>query len=247
MARTITIGTNASEIARQFGDMAREQIPFATALALTALAFSGRKASQAEMRGALELRNRYSASGIQVNEARKSHWPSMQAEVGIEQGRSYLIDHVTGGKREGGTRGRAILEQESLRSSSGRVAKGKRPAALVAAAKRARRKADLNQAFGRKQAKDKRRPFLFHSRKWGNEVLAKRTSDKRHPLEIIYAFRRGVSIRREFEMDRAVWRIVSAEYERKFNRALRRAIATGKTADERRASRSRGQAIGRGR
>lgn len=241
MARTITVSSNADEIARQFGEVAREQIPFATARALTSLAFQGRKASQTELQRSLTTRNRFSASGIQVNPAEKGDIRTMKAEVGIEEKRSYLIDHVTGGKRDGGTHGRAILEADDLRSSSGRVAKGKRPAALIAQAKRA-------QAKKRKaNGKDLRRPFLLFSRKWGNEVLAQRMGDERYPLRIIYAFRKGVSIKREFHMDIAVAREVAANYGAEFDKAMRKAIATGKSKGDRQASTSRDQVIDSGR
>lgn len=241
MARIVSISSNADEIARQFGEVAREQIPFATALALTSLAFEGRKASQTELQRSLTTRNRYSATGVQVNPAEKASWPNMQSEVGIEKGRSYLIDHVTAGKRDGGTHGRAIIEDETQRTSSGRVPKGKRPAALIAKAIKARAKAK------KRNGQDKRLPFLFYSRKWGNEVLAQRTSDERYPLQILYAFRKGVSIKRQFEMDLAVERTVQANYAQAFDKALRRAIATGKSKGERQASDSRGQAIDSGR
>ncbi len=247
MSGIVQVTSNAGELERQFGLIAREQLPFATAKALTELAFMGQRESKTELARAMELRNRYSTSGIQVEPATKAQWPRSEAQVGIDEGRSYLIDHVTGGKREGGTHGRAILEAEDLRSSAGRVAKGKRPAALIAAAKQAKRRADAKAAFGGKARKGKNLPFLFFSRKWHNEVLAVRTEKDRYPLRILYAFRRGVSIKREFEMDLVVGRRVQASYEQIFGKHLARAIATGKDKGERSASRSRDVQIDSGR
>lgn len=244
MTTILAFQSNALELARTFGDIAESQLPYATAKALTDLAFQGQRESKTELRRAMNLRNPFSAGGIQVDPATKGQWPRPEAQVGIEERRSYLIDHVTGGKRQGGTHGRAIIEDETQRSSSGRVPASKRPAALVAMAKKAKRKADLTAAFGGRRRKGKALPFIFYSRKWGNEVLAIRMEKGRYPLRILYAFRKGVSIKREFEMDVAVRRTVQANYDRAFDKALRRAIGTAKGKGERGASSSRDQRIG---
>lgn len=244
---TVSVTSNASALAAMLGDVAGRQIPFATALALTEVAFKVQRTEKSEMGKTLELRNKFSQSGVQVNPAEKSDWPRMYAEVGIEERRSYLIDHITGGKRQGGTYGRAILAKDDLRSKSGKVPASKRPKALIARAMRAKQQAELNKTFGGRQGKDKRLPFLFYSRKWGNEVLAQRTGDERYPLQILYAFRKGVSIRREFEMDTIAQQQVGATYPQAFDKALRRAISTGKTKGERMGSTSRDQRIDGGR
>jgi hypothetical protein len=243
----ISVRTDAKLLAFVLGDVAGEQIPFATARALTDVAFRTAKVEKSALAHALELRNRFSASGIQVNPAEKGPLEGIYAEVGIDERRSYLIDHVLGGKRQGGSHGRAILEQESLRSGSGKVPAGKRPAALIAKAKRAKRQADLVKTFGGRGGRDKNLPFLFYSRKWGNEVLAQRQAGDRYPLRIVYAFRKGVSIKREFEMELIAAREVGLTYGPAFERALRRAIASGKGKAERQASSSRGTEIDTGR
>lgn len=243
---TVSVTTNARLLAHVLGDVRGDQIPWATAKALTELAFTAQRAERSELARSMHLRNRFSQSGLQVNRAEKADWPATYAEIGIEERRSYLIDHVTGGKRQGGTHGRAILEDESLRSSGGRVPAGKRPAALIARAKRAQHQGRLNAAFGGK-GRDKRLPFLFYSAKWGNEVLAQRTGDDRYPLRIIYAFRKGVSIKPEFHMHETAQRVVGLHYAQAFNQALRRAIAGAKDKAERGASRSRGVEIEDGR
>lgn len=250
MAGYVQIESNAEVLAHALGDVFSEQIPYATAKALTEVAFGVQRAEKSAMAEALTLRNKFSQSGVQVNRAEKDDWPATYAEVGIEERRSYLIDHVLGGKREGGTHGRAILEQESLRSGSGRVPAGKRPAAMIARARKAKRmsirEAQLVHAFDGKR-RDKKLPFILHSRKWGNEVIAQRTGDKRYPLRIVYAFKRGVSIKRTFEMELVAQREVAVSYYHAFDKALRRAIASGKSKAERRASDSSGGVIESGR
>lgn len=243
MSGYLQIDSNATALAIALGDLTAKQVPFATALALTDVAFKVQRGEKTELARSMELRNRFSTSGIQVNPAERNDWPVTYAEVGIEQRRSYLIDHALGGKRQGGTHGRAIIEDESMRSGSGRVPAGKRPKALIAKAMKAKRQNDARSAFGGK-VKDKRLPFLFFSKKWGNEVLAQRTGKERTPLRIVYAFRKGVSIRKEFDMELVGQSVIAMTYHQAFTKALNRAIASGKGAGERRASTSRGVDIG---
>jgi hypothetical protein len=247
MAMDIRVTTNARLLAAVLGDVAGEQIPFATARAQTDVAFGAQRGEKSEMAHAMHLRNRFSQSGVQVNPAEKADWPNTYAEVGIEERRDYLIDHILGGKRQGGTHGRAILEQEGMRSKSGKVPAGKRPGALIEKAMRAKRQAELTRTFGGRKGRDKNLPFLFYSAKWGNEVLAQRQGHDRYPLRIIYAFRKGVSIKREYPFDVVAERVVGASYYAAFERRLRQAIASGKDRAERRASESRGVDIDSGR
>lgn len=241
----IEVLSNAEAVADILGEVAREQIPYATAKALNDLAFDGMRAAKSELAQSMTLRNRFSQSGIQVNKADKHDWPNVQAEVGIEERRSYLIDHVTGGQREGGRHGRAILADTTLRNPRGRVPKRNRPGALIA--RSGKRRASGRRPGARDGQHSPALPFMIYSRRWGNEVLVRRLGTSRYPLEILYAFRKHVAIRREFEMDLAVQRQVQANYNRAFGKALQRALRTAKPRDERAASRSRGGIIERGR
>lgn len=244
MVGSVIITTNATQLAHALGDVYGKEIPFATARALTDVAFGVQRVEKSEMARALTLRNKFSQSGVQVNPAERRDWPNTQAEVGIERRRSYLIDHVTGGKRPGGKHGRAILEQEDLRSKSGRIPSGKRPGAMIERAMRAKQAQKARRTRG---GADKRLPFLFYSRKWGNEVLAQRTGAERYPLRIVYAFRKGVSIKREYPFDLIAGREVNRSYYAAFDRRLRQAIASGKDKGERADSTSRGIDIDSGR
>lgn len=237
----IEIQTNAGALAAVLGEVAASQIPFASAQALTDLAFRAQRADKAELQHVMKLRNRYSASGIQVNRAEKHDWPHLQAEVGIEQGRSYLIDHVLAGKREGGSHGRAILDLESLRNARGRVPKANRPATMIRKGARDRGGRTPGAKNGTRSAP---RPFIIGPTKgWNNEVLVQRQGADRYPLTILYAFKRGVQIRREFEMDVVAEHTIAGQYDAAFRKALARAIRTAKPRAERQASKSAGNVI----
>lgn len=234
----ITVSTDAGSLAQMLGRVFPQELPWATAQALTTLAFMGRTASIGELSDSLTLRNRFSANGIQVNRAEKSDWPSQKAEVGIEARRSYLIDHVLAGNRQGGTHGRAILEAERLRNARGKVSKRDRPGTMIG-----RMGKSGGKKGARKGVQNKPLPFLIHSSKWGNEVLVKRTGPERYPLEILYAFKRGVSIKREFEMDHAVERKVAGNYSQVLGKELARAIDKTRSKASRSSSMSRGTRI----
>ena len=233
MTIQIDIESNSSRLATVLGGIARTQIPYATQQALNDVVFDASREAKSELAESLTLRNPFSQSGIQVNKASKADWPAIQAEVGIEERRSYLIDQVLGGKRSGSTRhGRAVLADNSLRNSRGRVPKANRPGQLIK--RRVRRSS-------------KPSPFLIYSKKFKNEVLVRRTGDKRYPLEIIYAFTKDVRVKRTFEMDIVVERLVRDTYDTAFAKALQKAMPSAKTKGERRASTSRGTTIGSGR
>ena len=237
----IDVQTNARGLAMVFGKMAAEQFPFASAQALTDLAFQAQRAEKAELPHVMKMRNRYSQSGIQVNRAEKADWPHQQAEVGIDKGRSYLIDHVLAGKREGGTHGRAILELESMRNARGRVPKANRPGTLIAKGGRDRGGRTKGSKNGTHSTP---RPFIIGPTKgWNNEVLVQRQSSDRYPLQILYAFKRGVQIKREFEMDVVAQVTIAGHYDAAFRKALARAIRTAKPKAERLASSSAGNVI----
>lgn len=228
----IKLNSNASILAAAIGEIAREQIPYATAQTLTELAFMGQRMAKLEATRDLNLRNRFSQTGIQVNKAAKADWPNQSAEVGIEERRSYLIDHITGGKRQGGTHGRAILAQEELRNPRGRVMRKDRPAAML----RGNYKGGRPKGSRNGQHRTPRLPFLINSSRWGNEVLVRRLSENRYPLLIVYAFKKGVQIKRQFELDMAVQDEVKRNYYRVFAKNLQRAMRNAKTKPERAAS-----------
>lgn len=224
-----------------FGSLARGKL---IAKTVNDLAFMARPGVVTEMGRALELRNRFSAAGIQVAKANPED-ASPEARVGIEERRSYLVDHVTGGKREGGRFGRAILAEEALRGPTGRVPRGKRPGSMVKAAKRA-------EAAQRGSKRPRGRqgnplPFLIYSRKFRNEVLVRRQGKDRYPLQILYAFRKGVTIREEFDMVGEVARTVGANHDAVYGRHLARVIAGAKSKADRANSMSAGLVIDRGR
>lgn len=208
----LQIISTAPRTIRFLTDSIDRQIPYATAQALNDVAFSAQRKIKLEMTRVFELRNKFSQGGIQINKATKADWPNIKAEIGVEEKRTYLIDHILGGKRQGGSHGRAILDAKELRNGRGRVPANNRPRAL------------LNR-------KGSNSTFLITSRKWGGELLAKRVGEGPRDIRILYAFRKDVTIKREFEMDTIAARSIQADYNRAFERRLTQALATAKPKD----------------
>ena len=197
---------------------------------------------QTELRDTLgdhfDLRNKFSESGILINRAEKRDWPLATAEAGVEERRGYLIDHALGNKNRTAAGGGRVAIPDTVKtwpdksanvklSKSGRVPKSKQVSTLK------------NKRSG------SRLPFVIKSKtKTNNELLVQRESKGRYPLKILYAFRPTVSIDKTWHFEEIASAKAGAVYNRNFNDALAKAIATAKGKAERSASRSRGRRIG---
>lgn len=210
----INIKSNARQIAAILGGVAREQIPFATARALTDMAFEGMREAKTDLAESLTLRNRFSVGGIQVNRAEKSAWPKITAEVGIEERRSYLIDHVLGGKRSPKSSPFKAVPQIGpvKRTGSGKIRGNQRPGQLL-------KRVNVNS---RKSA------YTYRLMRRGDaEALLRWEKGRTEPV-VLYWFSRKVDIDREFRMDAVVQAVVASDYERAFVRRLQQAISSSR-------------------
>lgn len=215
----IKISTETNDAARVLEQIAGHRVAAVLARVANTLAFGARPAVVSELARTMQLRNRFSAAGIQVDQATDAQ-PA--ARIGIEERRSYLVDHVTGATRKGrGGHGRGIPDP-SLIPASGRIPRGKRPKALVGRAKAAEtRAATRTRVRGRKAA-----PAPFLERRGGIEYLLQRTgSESDAPLMILYAFRPTVKVRAEFDLPRTVADYVGAHWSRVLSSTLDREIA----------------------
>ena len=213
MTIQVEVKSNATQLGKALGAVGKKQIPYAIAATLNDLAFDSMREAKSELAESMDLKNKFSQSGIQINKADKKDWPKARAEVGIEERRSYLVDHVTGAKRTGNaTHGVAVLQDTTLRSKTGRVPKGKKPGAMLKTGRR---------------MKGGSKPFII-KKSDGQELIAMRTGKQRYPLQILYAFNRSVKIDKEFAMDEIIRSEVAAGYDRAFNKRMKQALATAK-------------------
>lgn len=108
----ISVSADVARIRRQLDDVARRQLPFAAARALTAAARRGAEAERQAMRTKLDRPSPFTLRGVAVQPARKE---DLKATVLIlpEQAR-YLAPSIVGGPQILG-RSRGILRPKNIR------------------------------------------------------------------------------------------------------------------------------------
>lgn len=129
------VATSAPELARAFGDLARKQLPFATAVALTRLAQDAQTRVRDGMASKFKLHGNRLVRGVQIKRAEKRDWPDVRAVVGDRD--EFMVLQETGGERraeKGGGSHVAIPTKlvTSRRTSAGRPPKALKPKALLA-------------------------------------------------------------------------------------------------------------------
>ncbi|MEM7308885.1 MAG: hypothetical protein AAF682_19540 [Planctomycetota bacterium] len=124
----LSAGSNAHELAKQFGELAERQLPFATAAALTDTAQAGRD----KLRDTLDQHFRVRARrrlerGITIQRAEKRDWPRPFAVIGTRD--EFMALHVTGGVKrpQRGASRLAIPAKWIKRTTTGRIPKRWKP------------------------------------------------------------------------------------------------------------------------
>lgn len=221
----MTIESDIAGLMQDISDVARKQLPFASAVALTQTAKDGQEATRKELKSSLTLRNKWSENGIQINRAEKKAFPATFAEVGIEQRRAYLIDHIEGNPTRRPRKGsRHAIPKAIKRTKTGRI-----PASKHIRKLKQRKDSEYPYRGGpTKRGGARREPFMINSRRTGNLLLVRRTSKSRYPLEVLYAFEDDVQIREAYDMIGSVQKAVNKTYAKNFGKALGKAIATAR-------------------
>ena len=198
---SVAIGADIGPFLKDLARVHKDQLPFATAVALTRTARDATESARGVLGDRFTLRNQFSMKGIQFEKAKKKDWPRIRTRVGIESKRSYLVDHVLGvTRRPGRADWKAIPTRSPGRTPKGRVRKGERPSRLLAKGKA-------------RVSKDGR-----------SLVDLRRRRGARNRLRVLYLLRPQVRIRATFPFERVVSREVGRVYHRHFKRELVAAI-----------------------
>ncbi len=91
----IRVSTTAPAVRTALNDLARRQLPFATAVALTRVAVDSREEVARRLPHHFTIRGPRVARGVQVDPARKTDWPNPAARVGTRD--EFMALHVMGG------------------------------------------------------------------------------------------------------------------------------------------------------
>lgn len=203
----LKVDVDIKKLERELNDLARSQIPFATAKTLTQLAQEGQKATRQEFKDKLEIRKSGQLKGgVRIKPAKKQDYPYAYSVVGIRNKFDYLSDHVESKNRKARSKhGKAIPLSDLPRTKTGKVSKANRPAKLL----------------------KKKRVFEMVT-KGGNRLIAKRTSKQRYSLLYFYRFRKKVHINDQVKMHQAVDIQVRKNFNKLFGMNLAKAIASSK-------------------
>lgn len=143
MVVSVRADTNADALGRKLSNAVANQIPFATALALTKTAQDIRAAERTEMQRVFDRPTPFTLNAFEVIAARKD---SLVAEVRYKEGHPYARRHFLRVQAEGGGRPLAAWERH-LRDSGALMGLGLSPAAIIPA-RGARRDAYGNWSAG---------------------------------------------------------------------------------------------------
>lgn len=128
----VVVTSNAVDAARWLDGLARKQIPFASAVALTRLAQVAQKLLKANLRRHFTIRNARVGQGIRIKRAEKTDWPRCQAFVGSVD--NFMINQATGEPKRSRDGHHVAIPSRiaiSARTGSGKMPAAVKPRALV--------------------------------------------------------------------------------------------------------------------
>lgn len=206
----ITLKSNSIEVAAALDDVARKQIPFASALALTRLANDAR----ADVRGSLNqyfnIRRGWVAKGIQTESARKMDWPMQQSVVGTKD--DFMARQELGGDKVGRS-GKNLAMPTTKASERDKVSTpGTWPSRLLA-------KGGKRKYFVQK---------LKTGLNAGRSAVMRRTGQGSTPLQVLYILKSKVHVPATWRFRDTVERRVEGKWGVYFGQALARALASAK-------------------
>lgn len=188
----------------------RDQLPFATALALTRTAQEAQEAERDEIPRRFETRGTYLERGVRIKAATKR---APQAAVfwrapGGAARRSFadtLARHETGGVKAPRGRALAIPVAEPRRTKGGKIRKAALPAALL----------------------KRKRTFVAPFNRGADAGIFQRVGKRRYPIRLLYHLTsETVRIRERWEFVDTARELARREYPKQFGKAFAKAIAT---------------------
>ncbi len=127
----IKVKGNTLEASRFVMELARDQVPFATAAALTELAREARDAQRVAIRERFTVRSKRFASTFRHTPAEKRDWPKTASVVGVLD--EWAARHEEGGTVTPSKAGRWAIPGVIKRTRSGKIRRERKPSALIAA------------------------------------------------------------------------------------------------------------------
>jgi hypothetical protein len=194
---TISVETNASDVARSFERIVGRHLPFVTAKTLTELAKQGQAQVKSELPERFTIRNTWVARGIRIEPAQKRAWPHVFSVIGTRD--EFMVQHQTGEDKR---------PRRSDALAIPNVAEGGRPGEIV------RRSGRIPKRLKPRTLLKGRKAFM--QRVKGHWVILQRTTKKRYPVRFLYGMRDSADIKEAWEFDDTVRAVVKKRYEHLF-------------------------------
>lgn len=225
----IKLSIDYKETAKQLDALAREQLPFAFASALTKTAVAAQKQVQNRTRKAFHLHSEFIPKGIRIKPALKREiqrygFTSSQVLTAPIVS-NWMPLHETGeDKRSARGRklavpGAALLAQDP-KTARGAMKASKKPGALLA-------KADKARARPKPPGKGRlpSLPFVMRGTRSGNTLIVQRYGRERGELRTLYQFQARASISPRWAFEETVRHVAIKAFPAFFAREMKAALA----------------------
>jgi hypothetical protein len=204
----ISVFADTERFSKAFLALAEDQIPFATAKALTRIAMLGRDRARDSLSDSFKIRSPRTAKGFDFKRAEKRDWPNPVAEVGHKD--EFLIPHIDGGvKRSRSGENVAIPTRytDSRRGSSGAVPRSLTPKTLLSR---------------------KKGVFKIPDERIGRKLTAEQSATGKVESLTLWLLRREVRIKPRWPFGLLMQEAHAQSYEDVFREELFKAIETAK-------------------
>lgn len=203
----IDVRMDLKRFERELDDLARRQLPFAVARALTWTARDARDEVRKQVARRFVTRSKWVERGIVFRSATK------RMPVAVVGSRDwFMADHEDGATRwpfKGRHRAAPLAVRKNARQ---KITKAKRPKALLA--KGGRRKFFVQR--------------LKTGRAKGQFAVLRRAGRDRYPLQVLYLLEAQTKIRPKFGFRKTVERTVARRLRKNFGKSLAQALATAR-------------------
>lgn len=203
----IEIEADTKALVRQLDLFAADQMPFATALALTKTAQAARDQVRQELPERFTIRRPWVPRGVTIDPATKA---DLTAEVGSMD--EFMIRQEEGGTKRPKRKMLAVPTDQLQRTKTGAISKANRPGKVLK-----QKKAFIITATS--QAK-RARP--------GTVMIARRKSKQRYPIEVLYSLTPRAEVPPRWEFENTVRGVVDEQLGPQFIKAMDRAVVTAK-------------------
>ena len=201
----LEIKTDIDKFTKSLHELAGDQLPWATTLALNSLAKSAQSDLKHELRRVFTIRNQYVPNSIRIQRAQKKDWPRISASVGSIN--PFMVNQVLGGEKKAKDQATPL------------------GAPLAARAVKANM---IPSSLWVRKLKSKKRGYFAITTANGKRLMMQRLGNGGDGLKALYVLQDTMKIKPKFKMKEIVGATVKRDYTGAFIAALEQAVRTKK-------------------